>query len=78
MPPETEEIPTAIDRLKSPTTETKLLRTAVGSFDVHSRLWPADGAEPIVTDAVARRRMVDDQSQYVRPERGHSRVRIVR
>ena len=60
MPPETEDTPTAIDRLKAPNTETALLRTAVGTFDVHSQLWPADGAEPIVTDAVARRRMVDD------------------
>jgi hypothetical protein len=60
MLPETEDTPTAIDRLKEPTTETELLRTAVGTFDVQSQLWPADGAEPIVTDAVARRRMVED------------------
>ena len=44
----------------APTTETELLRTAVGTFDVHSQLWPSEGAEPIVTDAVARRRMVED------------------
>jgi hypothetical protein len=60
VPPQTEHSPTAIDRLKAPSTETELLRTAVGTFYVHSQLWPADGAEPIVTDAVARRRMVDD------------------
>ena len=60
MPPKSEAIPTAIDRLKAPSAETDLLRTAVGSFDVRSRLWPAEGAEPIVTDAIARRRMVDD------------------
>jgi hypothetical protein len=60
MPPEAADVTTAIDRLKALTTETELLRTAVGTFDVHSQLWPTEGAEPIVTDAVARRRMVDD------------------
>jgi hypothetical protein len=59
MTPETDDSPTAIQRLKEPSAETDLLQTAVGTFDVHSRLWPAEGAEPVVTDAVARRRMVD-------------------
>lgn len=52
--------PTAIARLKAPRAEIELLRTAVGIFDVRSQLWPQAGAEPIATNAVARRRMVDD------------------
>jgi hypothetical protein len=60
VPPETDDSPTAIQQLKAPTTETDLLRTAVGTFDVRNKLWPVAGAEPIVTDGVARRRMVDD------------------
>jgi hypothetical protein len=60
MRPESEDTLTAIARLKVPSTETELLRTAVGTFDVHSQLWPAHGAEPLVTEAVARRRMIDD------------------
>jgi Protein of unknown function (DUF1579) len=60
MPPDADDTPTAIARLKAPRAETELLRTAVGTFDVHSQLWPEADAEPIVTDAVARRRMVDD------------------
>ena len=60
IPPGTDGTPTAIARLKAPRAEIELLRTAAGLFDVHSRLWPEAGAEPIATDAVARRRMVDD------------------
>jgi len=72
MPPESDDSRTAIERLKASSAEAELLRTAVGTFDVHSRLWPADGAEPIVTDAVARRRMVDDLylEEVMEPEPG--------
>lgn len=56
--PEADDAPTAIARLTAPSAETALLETAAGVFDVHSRLWPAPGADPLVTDAVARRRLI--------------------
>jgi hypothetical protein len=60
MSPEPADTPTAIARLKAPGAETGLLRALAGTFDVHNRLWPFPGAQPVVAAAVARRRMVGD------------------
>jgi len=50
----------AIDRLKAPGPETELLRPLRGTFAVENRLWPAPGADPVISAAIARRRLVDD------------------
>jgi hypothetical protein len=59
MPPDADDARTAIEKLKAPSAETELLQALCGTFAVKSRLWPAAGAEPMVTTAVARRRMID-------------------
>jgi hypothetical protein len=58
-PVATEELP-AFQRLRAPGPEHDLFRPLVGVFAVENHLWPAPGAEPLVSTAVARRRMVDD------------------
>jgi hypothetical protein len=58
--PPTDDHPLAIDRLKTPVPETEMLRPLSGTFAVENRLWPEPGADPVISVAVVRRRLLDD------------------
>jgi hypothetical protein len=58
--PTTDDDLPAIDRLKTSGPETEMLRPLSGTFAVENRLWPEPGADPIISVAVAHRRLVDD------------------
>lgn len=62
----------AAARLSEPGAEEKQLRALEGTYDVTAKMWPAPGADPIVTtDLIAERKMIGSYLQEIlRPAPG--------